>query len=134
MGTAAAERRWRPGFALSLRLVLGVHSRGGGDPTFVTDAAGAIWRTARTPDGPGTVRFVTDGDEVAVTAWGAGAAWLVEHAPDWLSARDDLAGFRPQPTVLRDGARRTAGAAARSYRAGHGGSGAVGAGAEGDRG
>ncbi len=109
MGTPVAERRWRPGFALSLRLVLGVHRRGGGDPTFVTDPAGALWRTARTPDGPGTVRFVSDGDEVVVTAWGAGAAWLVEHAPDWLSAADDLDGFRPTPTVLRDGARRTRG-------------------------
>jgi 3-methyladenine DNA glycosylase/8-oxoguanine DNA glycosylase len=94
---------------LSLRLVLGVHQRGAGDPTFVTDSDGAVWRTARTPDGPGTVRFVADGDEIAVTAWGAGAEWLAEAAPDWLSAADDLAGFHPTPTVLRDGARRTGG-------------------------
>ena len=35
---------------------MSVHRHGGGDPAYRTDAAGAIWRTSLTPDGPGTLR------------------------------------------------------------------------------
>jgi hypothetical protein len=37
-------------------LTLSVHRHGGGDPTHATDAAGAVWRTSLTPDGPATLR------------------------------------------------------------------------------
>ena len=103
------ERRWRATYPVSLPLLLGVHARGAGDPTHVVDRQGAVWRTARTPDGPGTVRFAVEGDEVAVTAWGAGAEWLCDMAPAWLGAEDDLVGWAPTVPALRDGARRFAG-------------------------
>ena len=43
-------------FPLDVPLTLSVHRRGGGDPAYATDAAGAVWRTSLTPDGPGTLR------------------------------------------------------------------------------
>lgn len=107
--TALSERRWRAPYRVSLSLLLGVHARGAGDPTCVTDAGGAVWRTARTPEGAGTVRFALESDVVAVTAWGDGAQWLTEMAPAWLGYEDDLAGWKPDLPVLRDGARRMGG-------------------------
>jgi 3-methyladenine DNA glycosylase/8-oxoguanine DNA glycosylase len=102
-------RWWRPAAPVSLRLVLGVHRRGAGDPTFAVDPAGAVWRTARTPDGPGTVRLSSRDGAVHVQAWGPGADWLCAVSPQWLGDADDLDGFRPASPVLRDGARRTGG-------------------------
>jgi 3-methyladenine DNA glycosylase/8-oxoguanine DNA glycosylase len=109
MNVAVRERRWRAAHPVSLRLLLGVHARGAGDPTYVSDRSGAVWRTARTPDGPGTARFALESDVVAVTAWGDGAQWLCEMAPAWLGAEDDLSDWAPDVPVLRDGTRRTSG-------------------------
>jgi 3-methyladenine DNA glycosylase/8-oxoguanine DNA glycosylase len=50
------SRAWLAPFPLDIRRVLGVHRRGGGDPTFRIDASGAVWRTSLTPAGPGTLR------------------------------------------------------------------------------
>jgi 3-methyladenine DNA glycosylase/8-oxoguanine DNA glycosylase len=102
-------RSWRPGVPVSLQLVLAPHRRGRGDPTFATDADGGLWRSAWTPDGPGTIRLSRRGDEVEVRCWGAGAEWLAEAAPAWVGQHDDLEGFEPDVPVLRDGSRRTAG-------------------------
>lgn len=54
----------------------------------------AVWRTALTVRGPGTLRVrVLESDEVELTAWGPGAGWLLEQGPALLGAHDDLAGF-----------------------------------------
>lgn len=103
------HRRWRPDGPLSLRLLLGVHRRGRGDPTFAVEGSGAVWRTARTPDGPGSVRFAVVGEDVEIEAHGPGAGWLCEHGPAWLGAEDDLSGFHPRHGVLREWSRRTGG-------------------------
>jgi 3-methyladenine DNA glycosylase/8-oxoguanine DNA glycosylase len=102
-------RRWSPGYPVSFALLLGLHRRGGGDPTHSLGRDGAFWRTARTPEGATTLRLVRAGDDVEAQAWGPGAGWLLHHLPDWLGASDDLSGFRPQHRVLVDGARRLAG-------------------------
>ena len=52
------SRDWLPPFPLDLRLVLGVHRRGPGDPAYQV-ADGAVWRTSHTPDGPGTLRITS---------------------------------------------------------------------------
>jgi hypothetical protein len=49
-------REWQLPFPLDARLSLSVHRRGGGDPAYAVDAAGAVWRTSLTPDGPATLR------------------------------------------------------------------------------
>jgi 3-methyladenine DNA glycosylase/8-oxoguanine DNA glycosylase len=91
-------------------MTLSVHGRGRGDPTFRVDAAGAVWRTSLTPDGPATVRFTArlpgpageeSGAVVTAAAWGPGAAWIIETVPDMLGAADERASFSPEHPVLR---------------------------------
>jgi hypothetical protein len=113
-----------------------VHRRGGGDPAYAVDAAGAVWRTCLTPDGPGTLRVrysparapaITLGDASAITsagasaitpagpsagtlvtaqAWGPGAAWLLDHLPAQLGGQDDRSGFTARDPVVRELMRR----------------------------
>ena len=112
-GGAPLARQWRAPFPLDVRLVLSVHRRGPRDPAFRAAADGAIWRTSRTPDGPGTLRVTGAGAAVTVvsaTAWGPGAAWLLDTLPCLLGARDDPAGFAPAHPLLRELARRYRGA------------------------
>ncbi len=112
-----ASREWLAPFEVDIRLVLGVHRRGPGDPAYRVDAAGAIWRTMLTPDGPGTLRVTsrrthgpgpdgrdTDGPGTLVTgqAWGPGAGWLLDRLPAQLGAHDDPSSFTPRHPVLAD--------------------------------
>lgn len=62
---------------------------------------GGFARAVHTPAGAGTVEFRWSngrtGGDVAVTAWGHGADWLLDAAPTWLGCGDDPAGFDPSP-------------------------------------
>ncbi|MEU5158957.1 DNA-3-methyladenine glycosylase 2 family protein [Streptomyces sp. NPDC020875] len=82
--------------------MLGVLRRGPADPTFRTAADGAVWRTARTPAGPGTlrVRAAPDAGEIAAEAWGPGADWLLEALPALLGADDSPAAFTPRHRLV----------------------------------
>jgi 3-methyladenine DNA glycosylase/8-oxoguanine DNA glycosylase len=107
MSEAALVRDWQAPFQVNVRLTLSVHGRGGGDPTFRFDAAGAIWRTSLTPDGPGTIRVLAGPPEHGTTrvraqAWGPGAAWLLDALPAVLGQHDDASGFDPAHPVLRE--------------------------------
>src|SRR5262249_60153376 len=63
----------------------------------------AVWRATRTPLGPGTERLTVDrSGTVHVHAWGAGAEWLVEHAPALIGELDDDSDFRPNHPLIRD--------------------------------
>jgi hypothetical protein len=73
--------------------------RGTGDPT-MRIGGGLVWRAARTPDGAATLRLVQDGGGVMATAWGAGAAWTLEHAPGLIGAEDDVSAFEPHDDVM----------------------------------
>src|ERR1035437_6554930 len=94
----ALARQWQLPFPLDVLLVLSVHRRGGGDPAYAVDPAGAVWRTSLTPDGPGTLRVLSRSAEVPgstlVTgqAWGPGAGWLLDHVPAQLGGQDDRSG------------------------------------------
>ncbi|MDP9862786.1 MULTISPECIES: DNA-3-methyladenine glycosylase family protein [Streptosporangium] len=100
------ERRWRSEGPLDLELTLAPHRRGTGDPAWRKTPDGAIWRTSRTPDGPGTLRVLARHGQVDGAAWGPGAGWLLERLPAMLGADDDLSGFVPGHAVVRDAARR----------------------------
>jgi len=93
------ESSWRPPQPVSLDLLLGPLQRGRGDPTQRRDATG-IWRTARTPCGPGTLHLAVRGGQVVSTAWGPGAEWLVAQVPALLGAGDDALGFSPRHPVI----------------------------------
>jgi 3-methyladenine DNA glycosylase/8-oxoguanine DNA glycosylase len=106
---------WRAPFVLDLPRTLGVHARGRGDPAYQVTPEGSIWRTALTPQGPGTLRVAparpalagTAAEPAPVTvvraaAWGPGAAWLLRELPGMLGADDDRAGFAPAHPLLRE--------------------------------
>jgi hypothetical protein len=114
------QRQWLAPFAVDARRVLAVHRRGYGDPAFVIDPSGAVWRACRAPDGPGTIRLAwraepgqaaagdrdRSGDNgstlVQAAAWGPGAAWLLDTLPAQLGAEDRPEDFVPAHQVLRD--------------------------------
>lgn len=87
----AATADFAPGRPVPLGAILATYRHGSGDPTFHA-APGVVWRTARTPDGPGTLRLhlepAEQGDRVVAQAWGPGAQWLVGGLPDLLGAAD----------------------------------------------
>jgi 3-methyladenine DNA glycosylase/8-oxoguanine DNA glycosylase len=89
------ERTWRPGAPVDLALTLSPHRHGSGDPTFRRTPDGAVWRTCRTPDGPGTLRVSARPREGLVVghAFGPGAEWLLATLPGLLGADDDVRGF-----------------------------------------
>ena len=96
---------WLVPFPLDVPLTLSVHRHGSGDPAYGTDAAGAVWRTSLTPDGPGTLRVRSRGPAVTGTvvtgqAWGPGAGWLLDSLPAQLGFHDDRAGFTPRHPVI----------------------------------
>ena len=106
VSAAVVTRLWRPEFPVSLSLTLGALGRGAGDPTQAVAPDGSIWRTARTPEGPATLRLRMAGDEVQIEAWGSGATWIADQAPALLGAADDWSGFAPDHPLLRETWRR----------------------------
>jgi endonuclease III len=115
--------RWEAPFRVDLARTLGVHRRGTGDPSFRVEPSGAVWRTSRTPFGPGTLRLTVgpggtggltgggatqaaDGSTVLAWAWGPGATWLLACLPALLGADDDRTGFRPVHPLLAEMDRR----------------------------
>jgi 3-methyladenine DNA glycosylase/8-oxoguanine DNA glycosylase len=86
---------------IDLRRTLAPMQRGRGDPTMRTDR-GLVERSSRTPMGPAAVRFTQAAEGIEVEAWGPGAAWMLEHAPDWCGAADDDTDFDPAPGLVRD--------------------------------
>jgi 3-methyladenine DNA glycosylase/8-oxoguanine DNA glycosylase len=112
---SASMLEWRAPFVLDLPRTLGVHARGRGDPAYQVTPDGYIWRTALTPEGPGTLRVAparpaqagSAAEPVPVTvvraaAWGPGAWWLLRELPGMLGADDDRAGFAPAHPLLRE--------------------------------
>jgi 3-methyladenine DNA glycosylase/8-oxoguanine DNA glycosylase len=87
------ERRFVPSFPVDLRLTLAIHRRGPGDPTLRFSRDGSAWRASRTPEGPATLWLVPDGAGIRALAWGPGAAWALEQAPELVGADDDPGDF-----------------------------------------
>ena len=94
------------GVPAQVQRTLRVLRRGTGDPTYRVEygpddgPVNAVWRTALTPEGPGTLRVrvgretgATADAEVELAAWGVGAQWLLKQAPAMLGAEDDPTGF-----------------------------------------
>ena len=91
---------------VDLRMVLGPHVRGAGDPTGRLSARSAV-RATRTPDGPATLLVELRGTQAAAEAWGPGADRVLDGVPGLLGLLDKPDGFDPSghPVVV-DLARR----------------------------
>jgi 3-methyladenine DNA glycosylase/8-oxoguanine DNA glycosylase len=110
------ERRFTSPLPIDLRGTLGIHRRGPGDPTLQFSRDGSAWRATHTPEGPATIRLEPVGARAAggraaddacrggrgpagagsgggaairVQAWGPGAAWAIEQAPELVGADED---------------------------------------------
>jgi 3-methyladenine DNA glycosylase/8-oxoguanine DNA glycosylase len=94
------ERRIRPELPVDLLLTLGRLAHGTGDPTARVEPDG-LWRTTRTPEGPATEHITRENGIVIVQAWGQGAEWLLETAPELLGIHDDASGFEPRHPIIR---------------------------------
>jgi len=100
--SVSAARTLRLRRPLDLRSTLHPLRRGATDPT-MRFSGDAVWRATRTPLGPGTERLSVDGvGMLHVEAWGAGAEWLVEHAPALVGELDDDSDFQPHHQLIRD--------------------------------
>lgn len=88
---------WRPSWPCEPYDVLRTLRRGAADPTFRRAGDGAVWRSARTPEGPATLRMRSRPPlaEVHLDAWGSGADWMMAQAPALLGALDDPSSFAP---------------------------------------
>lgn len=101
------RRTWRPDWPCPALSVLRQHRRGGGDPTFRVEGD-RVWRGIRTPEGVATLLVEPDARAgvVEATAWGSGAAWVLESVPGLLGADDDWSGFEPRHPVLEEARKR----------------------------
>ena len=88
-------------FPLDLELTLGALQRGPADPT-IRFEGNQVWRAARTPDGPATMRLSRVGTGLTADAWGAGAGWMVRHAEALLGFEDHPETFAPVNRLLAD--------------------------------
>ncbi|MBW3613788.1 MAG: DNA-3-methyladenine glycosylase 2 family protein [Actinobacteria bacterium] len=104
-GDDVVERRFRPRLPVDLRLSLGPSAR----PLTTLVGPGEVWRATRTPAGPATVRLSAAGGEVVVRAWGPGAAWAAQTAPELVGAGDDVEGFQPRHPLVAELHRRLPG-------------------------
>ncbi|MEU1077595.1 MULTISPECIES: DNA-3-methyladenine glycosylase 2 family protein [unclassified Streptomyces] len=103
------HRHYTPPAPLDLSLVLGPLRRGPADPTFRATPDGSVWRTSRTPEGPGTLRVALRAGRAEAEAWGPGAEWLLDNLPALLGDADDPTGFAPRHRLLAESARRRPG-------------------------
>lgn len=70
--------------------------------TFATDPtnrwrSNGFARAVHTPDGPGVLclSWSVASGEATAEAWGSGASWLIDAAPNWLGAHDPVEEFDP---------------------------------------
>jgi 3-methyladenine DNA glycosylase/8-oxoguanine DNA glycosylase len=103
---ASYETCYAPPVRPHIALTLASLQRGSGDPTQRQDRDGSWWRTMRTPAGPATLRLLETPAGVRATAWGDGAQWALAQVPTLLGGADDVTGFEPRHTVVRETWRR----------------------------
>jgi 3-methyladenine DNA glycosylase/8-oxoguanine DNA glycosylase len=105
-----AQAEYRPRTPVDLRQTVLIQRRGPGDPA-MTEAAGVIWRAARTPEGVATLALQQRPDgAIRAAAWGAGADWALGQMPALCGARDDPGDFdASQHPLVADAHRRNPG-------------------------
>jgi 3-methyladenine DNA glycosylase/8-oxoguanine DNA glycosylase len=104
-----AERRLVFSVPVHLRLTLGLHARGTGDPSWRFEAGARLWHTTRTPDGPATLLLEPATDGLVARAWGSGAGRAVSGAGALIGLDDDPSALVPRDPAVADAARRLRG-------------------------
>jgi 3-methyladenine DNA glycosylase/8-oxoguanine DNA glycosylase len=84
---------------IDLAMTMAPIAHGRGDPT-IRFAPDGIWRAARMPSGPATLRLRQVEGGVAVSAWGPGAAAALEGAADLVGANDDASLLVPHHRLI----------------------------------
>ena len=104
MSTPGLTRVWTPAWPCPVGSLLNQQRHGGGDPTHRIDDQGRHWRGTRTPEGPATVAVLARPElgEVHLEAWGRGAEWALEQAPELLGTADSWEGFEPRHPLLAE--------------------------------
>jgi 3-methyladenine DNA glycosylase/8-oxoguanine DNA glycosylase len=88
-------------FPLDLDLTLGPLQHGPSDPT-VRFGDDHVWRAARTPEGPASLRLRVQAGQLLAHAWGAGAGWIIGQTPALLGFDDQPTAFLPAHRLLAD--------------------------------
>ena len=93
---------------LDLRLTIGLHARGPGDPAMRVGRTSAV-RATRTPDGPASVAIGIGGGAVRAEAFGPGAERALDGLPGLLGLDDDPTALVPAHPLVAELARRMPG-------------------------
>ncbi|NND14460.1 MAG: DNA-3-methyladenine glycosylase 2 family protein [Acidimicrobiia bacterium] len=67
------------------------------------------WWSGRSPDGAFSINFRKYGSRIEFEAWGPGAGWALEYAPDFVGASDKPQEFAPNHHLIDQLARRAPG-------------------------
>lgn len=84
-----------------LALTLGHLNGGTGHPGRPTSRSEA-WRASPTPVGPATLHLRVADTRIAARAWGPGAEWALEQAPELLGAQDDPDAVPAHHRIIRE--------------------------------
>jgi 3-methyladenine DNA glycosylase/8-oxoguanine DNA glycosylase len=93
---------------LDLRLTIGLHARGPGDPAMRVGRATAV-RATRTPDGPASIGLELVPGAVRAEAFGPGAERVLDALPALLGLDDDPSALVPVHPLIAELARRLRG-------------------------
>lgn len=71
-------------------------------PLFGRFSSDGWWLTARTTDGPGSLRVSRSRAEIIGDSWGPGGSWMLERLPAITGLNDDPGHFAPEDPLIAD--------------------------------
>lgn len=92
-------RTFRAPASVDLVLTLGPLRHGRADPT-IRLAPDEALRAARTPAGPATLHLKVRKGSITARAWGSGAGWALDQAPQLVGVHDDRDAFSTDHPVV----------------------------------
>ena len=93
---------------VDLALTLAPLQHGAYDPT-IRFEPGRVWVAMRTPEGPAALLVAGRGSTIEAAAWGLGAAWALDVAPELVGAQDRPAALQPAHPFVAELVRRLPG-------------------------
>ena len=108
-GSHDAERELPLPPRYNLRLTLGIHARGRGDPLMRFEVSGSTWRATRTPDGPVTLFIEARDGSIRARAWGPGSTWALAGLEGLLGLDDDPGVLVPHHPAVNAAVKRSPG-------------------------